>query len=420
MTRRDDSPTDMDSQDLSDEQVESLLAGSTTPPGFEGVAAEFAGLRDFGSRVDDVAVSAQLAEFVTHPSAPPSGPRLVPVPIAVPAAVSLDQPRRKRMIAGALAAKLAMAGGIAVAGVTGAHAVGLVDVPLLPSQGDPIEFVSATQPAEGEQTPPTPAPLANSDQDPTGPDDAEPNAEPDLDGTINIRVGDAEFSIRIDGSGEGDLSIKVDVEGVSPACEAALESLGDLTDVEAFESAGQDVEQACAEDFADLSPSLGDLDFEADGVFGGVFGQGFGDCDLGDDPTGSSLDELLESCLPEGMEIFGDLGDFEYFRDQFGKDFGDFGDLGDIEGLLEDLDLGDLDLGDLDLGDLDLGDLDLESLLEDLDLGDLDLESLLEGQDFSQFEDLLDDLDLGGLLEGQDLGDLQGLIEDLLPQLDGS
>jgi len=68
MSSRDDSPTDMDSHDLSDEQAEALLAGTQAPHGFEGVAAEFSALRQLSSQPHDVAVSAPLGEFVTQPS----------------------------------------------------------------------------------------------------------------------------------------------------------------------------------------------------------------------------------------------------------------------------------------------------------------------------------------------------------------
>lgn len=398
MSDRDDSFTDMDDHELSDERIERLIAGTETPEGFEGVAAEFATLRSLRSGVRRVPVSASLGEFVSTPSSTlETDEDLVLVPLS--GAVSPPPPRRHRMLAGTAAARFAIAGAVAVVGVTGAHATGLVDVPLLPDEGDPVELVSAVQTGGGGDTPDTPGPADTADpvaDTPTQPeddadttegDDSQPDLDhPEFDGKVNIVVGDASFEITVDTTG-GDVRIQVDVEGVSAECEAAIEALEDLTDLDALDAAGDPIEQACADDFANFTPEFGDLDFDADGVFGGFFGHSFGQCDLGsepgEEPTDKTLDELLESCLPDGIEIFGDIGGFGHFRDHFGSGAPDFSELDD--------------------------------LLEELDLGEL--EGLLEGQDLSQLRELFGDLDLSQLGNGES-GDLEALIDQFLGDLE--
>ena len=118
---------------ISDDDAEALLRGSARA-GHEDLAQAIADLRSVPQ--PPVSVGPELGEFVaTPPTRPPYVDELPPMPPAAPV-------RRQPVLARPLA-RLALAAGIGVVGITGAHAAGMVDVPGLPDRGEGTEVVFA-------------------------------------------------------------------------------------------------------------------------------------------------------------------------------------------------------------------------------------------------------------------------------------
>ncbi len=401
-------PDEPNADDLTDAEIDALYSGHAASPGHEGVADAFAQLRRVSNTAP--AVRGPVAEFIANTPVP-SSPPMIGEPIETLAPTPLAAKRRRRPLVGLVTAAAVSLGALGVA-----HASGAVDIPGLPDAGDQSNQEILAD-GEGSPAPIAAAPGVDESNDGDAPagDQTDGNGSISAgttdDGSASARIefGDLSASIRIEND-NGELKVTIDVTGVSPECEAALESLESITDQQGLDDRLGPVEAACE----------GELDFlpRPDG-----------------DPAelGRLLDGLaFELNLPENFAEFGELfGDFEGMP-KFGA--GEFGELfsGDIEKYLEDFerymdgfDLDDLELpdgfelpegipGDLDLpelfGELEkhLGDLDLDGLgldgLEGLDLGDFQIPPELRGEIdrfFSEFD-----------AEGLDLP------EDLAPRID--
>ena len=365
---------------ISDDDADAILGGSSRP-GHEDLAQVIADLRSVPQ--PPVGVGPELGEFVaTPPTRPPYIDELPPVPPPAPTG-------RRPVLARPLA-RMALAAGIGIVGVSGAHAAGVVDVPGLPDRGDGTEVVFVDD--EGETAP---AGIAA--------DDAEESESPAADaaGTDNgslledpveatVTYGDLSVSISI-GSADGEsFSIEIDVEGVSPECEAALESLsGTYTSEDAAEAAAADAQAACEGDFDLVFPDL-------------------------DDPAAfeAFLDEFEFS-----LDLPDDFGRF--FDEEFGG-LGDF-DLGELEQLLEDFDFDRLEeyFGQHGQGGFFF---DLDELPEGFDPGEL--EGFFENFDPEELQGFFEELPFDpeqfeGLFENFDPEELQGFFEELPFDLDG-
>ncbi len=391
--------------ELTDSQVEALLTNqASTPAGYEGVSEVLDGLRT-ASTVDPVPVSAALAEFVTATTDTPttSGPardggdELTPEPLDMsqPAAAPRpgSPPRRKHRMASVLAnsagAKFALAGVVAVAAVTGAHAADIIDVPGLPDQATTEVLLADAGAAAAEQSgqPATAGAISEADpqgkqggtteQGATNRQGATNQLEITRDGeAITLQLGDVSLSITIDASDDG-MGVSIDIEGVSPACEAAIESLGPELDgldlfgqnaqvPDSLDALGAEIESACADDLEALG-DLDDLSFDLGGLgLEGLFGEGdlesfleqFGDT-FGEDGFPSGIPEGLfgEDFDPSDLE--------EFFKDFNGGEFFDPKNLDKFFSDLEDSDLFDPEMLDEFFGDS--GGLDSTTEPEELD-----------------------------------------------------
>lgn len=405
MNPSDDSYNDMFDDDLTDEQIEQLLTGGPSPEGYDELSATLASLRDTSAAQPAVPVSAQLSEFVGGPT--PSG-YLTDVTVEPRVAVAPPAPSRKSSMLTALAAsttaKLALAGGLAVAGITGAHALGVVDVPLLPSDGAPAELVVAD----------SLGPPATDDEQPSAigePEDTdtanvpEPSETADLpisdvtvgDGSIEASIGDISIAIRVENV-DGELAIKIDVEGVSAACETAIESLESLNSREALERAGEEVAESCKGEIELPFLSLDKLNVDLDGLFGDdELGHLF---DLGEDFDAERLKQLFEDFEP-GF-YFGEFDPGEL-------------DFGDLDKFLEEFDPS--QLGPLFEG---FDSAEFDQFFEDFDPSQLG--PLFEGFDSAEFDQFFENFDpstLGPLFEGFDSSQLEEFLEGL-ENLEGS
>lgn len=406
MNPSDDSYTDMSDDDLTDEQIEQLLTGGPTPEGYDELSATLASLRDANAAQPAVPVSGQLGEFVSGPA--PSG-YLTDITVEPRVAVAPPAPSRKSSMLTALAAsttaKLALAGGLAVAGVTGAHALGVVDVPLLPNDGAPAELVvadSSGPPANDEQPSAIGEPEDNESAE--APEQSEATDVPISDvtvgeGRIEASIGDTSIAIRIENV-DGELAIKIDVEGVSAACEAAIESLESLNSPEALERAGEDVAESCKGEIELPFLSLDKLDVDLDGLFDDKeLGRLFG---LGDDFDSDRLKQLFEDFEPgfyfDGLGEF-DQSELDKFFEQFdGTGFG----------------LGEFDPEQLDEFFKDFDPERFGQFFEEFDPSQLG--PLFEGFDSAQFDTFLDEFDpqlFDQFLEDFDPTKLEEFLESL-------
>ncbi len=362
-----------DHEPLDDDQIESLISGAATPDGHEDVAALFERLRAMRGR--DVRVGPSLSEFVSGAASPPTGPPSIDDIVLEPVAAAQPTPAASRP-GGLLRSPLARAAAavtVVVAGLTGAHAAGLVDVPLLPDDSDSVEVVFAESPepdpasngagAAVEATPP----VAQSDEQTTAEPEVSVTTAVDDELRLELQVAGISASITVTNDSDGEPRVSIDVEGVGAGCEAAIERLDPLGDAGAMQDSLEAIEEACATELAGLESLLADPE---------------------------ALERLLE-----GMEITVELP----------------------EGLRQELDQLLADLDDLDLDQLfaDLDGLDLDQLFADLDGLDLDqLFADLDGLDLDQL--LPEGVEPGGSGGGFGVdADLRGLIEELL-QLDST
>jgi hypothetical protein len=398
----------MSDPELSDDAIEDIFAGHDAPAGHEGVANAFADLR----RIADTspAIRGPVAEYLANAPAPTSPPfigeaavPLQPTPLA--------PKRRRRPLAG-----LVTAAAVSVAALGIAHASGAVDVPGLPDSDEGGVVAAPAAAGSGNRG------LSPAVDDHDGSDDA-PDAAAQGSGNIelgtsddgtasaHIEFGDLSASIRIEND-NGELTVTIDVEGVSPECETAIESLEGATDESGLEAQLGPVEAACAGELDFLSP-------------------------LDGNPAelGRLLDGLaLELNLPENFDDFSELfEDFEGLPHFDAKEFGAFFD-GDIDKYLEDFErfLEQIDLGDLQIPEgFDLpeglnlpGGLNLSELFGELERSFGDLDGFDPGA--FDFEGLnLDDLEIPKQLRDDidrffnelDLEDLD-LPEEFGPRLD--
>ncbi|MEM7286974.1 MAG: hypothetical protein AAF480_11530, partial [Actinomycetota bacterium] len=216
---------------LSDDDADALLRGDARP-GHEDIAQAIADLRSVPR--PPAGVGPELGEFVaTPPTRPPYIDETPPVPVPAP------EPPRQPLLARPLA-RLALAAGIGVVGVTGAHAAGVVDVPGLPDRGDGTEVVFAD-----DEAPPAAGVAADDEGGDTTPAAEAGGSVLEDPVEATVTYGDLSVSISI-GSADGQsFTIDIDVEGVSPACETALESLsGTYTSEDAAEAAAGEAEAA--------------------------------------------------------------------------------------------------------------------------------------------------------------------------------
>lgn len=331
---------------ISDDDAEALLGGIARP-GHEDLERTIAGLRSVPRL--PVGVGPELGEFVAvAPTRPPFIDELAPAPTAAP-------DRRPPLLARPLA-RLALTAGIGLVGVTGAHAAGVVDVPGFGDRGDGTEIVA------GDDDDPTETARPAGDVPASGQGD-------DADGSIledpveaTVTYGDLSVAISV-GSADGQsVTIHIDVEGVSPECEAALEGLsGTYTSGDDAEAAAVEAEAACAGDVDLLVPDLDD---------------------------------------PAAFESF--LGEFDFSLD-----------LPDDLGRFFDQEFGGLGAFDLD---------QLEQLLDDFDFQEFERHMGEHGPGGFSFD--LDQLDglLGGLADGIDPDELERFLDELpfdLDELDG-
>ncbi len=390
---------------ISDDDAEALLRGSARP-GHEDLAQAIADLR--GVPRPPVGVGPELGEFVASPpTRPPYVDELPPVPPAAPL-------RRQPVLARPLA-RLALAAGIGVVGITGAHATGMVDVPGLPDRGDGTEVVFA------DDDGPTAAAGVTAEQPDTdsASDEADAGSGTILEDPVEATVTYGDLSVAVSiGSADGEsFSIDIDVEGVSPECEAALEGLsGTYTSEDDAEAAAGDAEAACEGDFDLVFPDLDDpaafeafldefefsLDLPDD--FGRFFDDEFGS--LGDFDL-DELEQLLENFDFEQLEqYFGDHGNGGFFfdLDELPEGF----DPEQFEGFFENLDPESLEgfFGDIDPEQF-------EQFFDELpfdfgELGDIDPE---------QFEQFFDELPFDfGELDGGRSGDVEDFFDDFFDQ----
>ena len=377
---------------ISDDDADALLRGSPRP-GHDDIAQVIADLRRTPQPAATIGV--ELGEFVASPpTRPPSVDELPPVPP--------PEPTGERISRGRPLARLALAAGIGIVGVSGAHAAGVVDVPGLPDRGGTEVVFADEADADRAGEDGIEPPVAGSD------DEGPPLREP-VEATLS--TGDLSVTISV-GSEDGEsFTVVIDVEGVSPECEAALESLsGTYTSGDGAEAAAADAEAACGDDFDLVFPDLADPEaFQA-------FLEGFE----------FSLD------LPEGFGGF--------FDDEFGG-LGDF-DLDELEQLLEDFDFDRLEehFGQHGHGGFffDLDEIpdgfdpdELDRFFDDLDpetfgnfFDDLDPETFgnffddLDPETFGQYfgELPLDPESLDGFLDEFDADRFDGFLHELDPE----
>lgn len=399
---------------LSDDQIDDLLSGRAAPVGQEDVAAVVGNLR----RLNDlqVHVGPPLGEFIETTPAGPSfvqDIQLTPIP-PMPALALVD---RRKMLHRPLA-RMALAAGMTIAGITGAHAAGFIDAPLLPD-GDNGGDVVVADTAEGEASndlsgaqAPAAAPAAPAvDDQRTNPDSPVQFGTSD-DGEISARIDVGDFSASIIVTAQDDgYSVDIDVEGVSEACEAALEGIDVLTNGVAADAAFEGAQAACESDAELLGPLFGNADGWSDFVdgfelelnlpdnlddFSELFGEDFGDLPHFDP---EQLSELFDGSLFDG-----DGFDFENFFDGFDFGFENF----DLEGFdLENFNLGDFELPEgFNFEDFDLEGFtpedfalpdgfkqEIEEFFEDFDPDDLEIPEGLKDSFERLFEDFASELD---------------------------
>ena len=386
---------------ISDDDADALLRGAARP-GHEDLARTIAALRSVPQ--PPVGVGPELGEFVAAPpTRPPYVDELPPVPPAAPV-------RRQSVLARPLA-RMALAAGIGVVGISGAHAAGVVDVPGLPDRGEGTEVVFAD---EEPTTAAAGVAVDEPDQDGSGTDPASILEDP-VEATVTY--GDLSVAISI-GSADGQsFTIDIDVEGVSPECEAALEGLsGTYTSEDAAEAAAGDAEAACEGDFDLIFPDLDDpaafeafldefdfsLDFPDD--FGSYFGDelgGLGGFDL------EQIEQLLEDFdFDRLQEYFGEHGnggfsfDLDDLPDGFAPD--------EFENFFEDLDPESFE-GFFDELPFDLEGFDPDQLDQFFD----ELPFDLEGFDPDQLDQFFDELPFDfGELDGERSGDVEDFFDD--------
>lgn len=394
---------------ISDEDAEAILRGAARP-GHEDLTQAIADLRTVPQ--PPVGVGPQLGEFVAAPpTRPPYVDELPPVPPTAPV-------RRQPVLARPLA-RLALAAGIGVVGITGAHATGMVDVPGLPDRGDGTEVVFA------DDDDPSTAAAGVAVDEPEA-DDPSVGESEDGNGSIledpveaTVTYGDLSVAISISSADGRSFTIDIDVEGVSPECEAALEGLsGTYSSEDDAEAAAGDAEAACESDFDLVFPDLDDpaafeafldeFDFSLDlpDDFGRFFDEefgGLGGFDLGE------LEQLLEDFDFEELEqYFGDHGNggFLFDLDELPDGF----DPEQFEGFFENLDPESLEgfFGDIDPEQF-------QRFFDELpfDLGELD------GFDPETLEGFFDELPFDfGELDGDQSGDIEDFFEDFFDQGD--
>ncbi len=361
-----------DDTPLGDDQIESLISGSATPTGHEDVAALFRRLRASGHQ--GVRVGPSLSEFVSGAAQPPTRPPTVDdiwlEPVAADSDDTAERPRRL-LRSPLLHGVAALA--VVVAGVGGAHAAGVLDVPFLPDDDDPVEVVFAESPEPPTPTEAAPPAPADELQDPPPPLEEVTVAEPEItvstapegEMSLTLTVAGVSATITITFDASGDHAVGIDVEGVSPECEAAIEAI-DPTDDGGFDAAVEAVRRACRTELEAVEPLIGDAE---------------------------ALGRLLE-----GVDIHLELP--ESLRERIDELRDHLAEL-DLEGL-EGLDLGHLQ--GLDLSEL-LEDFSHGLDLEDLDLPNLDLDGLEGHEGFER--------GLRELLEGE-----LGLLEQLRERLE--
>jgi hypothetical protein len=418
----------MKNNDLPDSEIEALISGSATPDGLDGVAALFDELRSIPER--ELPVGVQLGEFVTPQYSPADTYELVLETTAPGEPSSASQPR-KGLLNSAFA-QLAVAAAVIVAGVTGAHASGLIDVPGLPDDGGTAELVAAETGDLNDAALASPN-TADPSEPETNIDDSAPASEVDPkisfnsgdDGeiTANVELGGLSASVRITNI-DGAVRVDIDVEGVSSGCEAAIESVHEISDAPEARASIDAAEVACADELALIGPLLGDgdtlaqllegleLDLELperfgnlDELFSGELGQ------LGD-MFGGGFD--IENFDPEDLEQLFDDFQFPPGLEEF---FDEHPDGGHLDGLFS----GELgQLGDMFGGGFDIENFnpeDLEQLFDDLTLPE-GFEGLFsDGFDPDQLRADLEEL-LSGLEADLGLG-LEDLLETFGTEING-
>ena len=144
---------DMESNHLSDEQIEGLLAGSSTTSAEEPIALFVEELRETLTTQGAPQPTPALAEYLgVTPAGAMFGPdthRVDEIEIVDLRATSAPSRKKHKMFtsftafAGTAVGKIAFGTAVAAASVAGAHSVGIVDVPILPDTNS-REIVLAT------------------------------------------------------------------------------------------------------------------------------------------------------------------------------------------------------------------------------------------------------------------------------------
>ncbi|MGI9624253.1 MAG: hypothetical protein ACR2PK_15570 [Acidimicrobiales bacterium] len=423
---------------FNDSEAEALLSGAGTPEGGEDVASVLHQIR--ATAKPPVAPGAGVGDFISErPSTPPYIDEVPLAPVA-------DLSSRRRSFIQRPAARIAMVAGITLFGLTGAYAAGLIDVPGLPDNDEPADVVaSEVQPSP--TTTPASQPATQAAQD----NNNEPGSSSDEEFGATLGYGAVSLSIDVQSSGDGYI-VSLDVEGVSPACETAIESLSgpvsldDLkTKSDEFEALALEIKETCGPELEALMPSLDDpesieqfldgFEYELDlpesfdgleGFFGGELGalggflEGFDAEDFekfmeefglegGETPfEGFKLDGLDDLFGGESLKGFAfNPEDLEKFLEEFDPE--------DLDGMLEGFGFSpeDLDkfLGGFEFDAESLKGFQLDQFLEDFDLGDLD--GMLEGftfdpESFERFEGFFEDFnpeDLDEFFSDKDLDD---------------